>query len=498
MTDRTTVEERIARLAAQAAAAESEGGSRRQASPQDYVYDKAQEAFWDLQDRTLNSAEAVDASIPLALWRVEEGRAAPAPVEGEARRPGRPAGARRERPVRPSQDIMRVENDQFVENSTWFPGEPQIIRDVLINEEGTRVAPGRRAYNQYSPPPPPVGNPEGAGPWIEHVKKLWPAAEEHEFFFDYCAHMVQKPGEKCNVAIVLSGAQGIGKDAALGPVREAVGKWNCKAISPDDVFSAFSPWKQTLMLIVNEVRPSKDEFHASSFYNIMKDIIASTAGGTIPMNDKHVKLRYVINVMRVFMTTNDHMALFIEDDDRRLMVMHSRAEARWNLKEGDEGYFDRLFGWMETGGGYEDIGAWLAARDVSRFNPKAPAPRTAGKDAIASSWSQPDDGVAFALEQLGQPDVLFGSELANPQFDNYEEVMAMLKSPRKIAYRMTKAGYAEVKHPYGNQRWEFEGPSGRVRSRKAFFREGGPMTAGEIASALEQRGKRLVGAAQPS
>ena len=281
---RETIEARTERRRVAMEAIAAARPNRRQALPSEYVYDKAQEAFWDLEDRTLNSAEAVDASIPMTLWRVEGRRAPPPMADGEARPAGRPTGGRMERAIKPSIDIMRVENNQFVENSTWYPGEPQIIEDMLVDEEGCRFAPGRRAYNQYSPPPQTNGDPAQAGAWIGHIKKLWPEPLEHDYFFDYCAHMVQFPGIKCNVAVVLSGPQGIGKDAALLPVRMAVGQWNCKAISPDDVFSAYSSWKQTLMLVINEVRPSKDEFHASSFYNIMKDIIASTAGGTISLN----------------------------------------------------------------------------------------------------------------------------------------------------------------------------------------------------------------------
>src|SRR3954462_15924064 len=82
---------------------------RRLARPQDYIFDKTQEAFWDIRIGTLDSEKAVDASIPQELWRVvvEEPSARP---EGAR---GRPAQVR-ERLVPPSKDIMRVENDQFV------------------------------------------------------------------------------------------------------------------------------------------------------------------------------------------------------------------------------------------------------------------------------------------------------------------------------------------------------------------------------------------------
>jgi hypothetical protein len=334
----TTPEQRAAER--EAALRAQLAGQRRLARPEDYVYDKAQEAFWDLCDGTLHTEKSVDASIPKELWRVEI-EEAPEPLPGAK---GRPKG-RKERLVRPSQDIMRVENDAFVEGSTWWPGRPQIIHDYFINGEGFYPAPGRRSYNQYVPPPVSAAPAGSAEVWTAHVQKLWPDPAEHNFFFDYCAHMVQRPGEKCNAAIVLSGTQGIGKDAALWPVRAAVGTWNCKGIDPDQLFSDYKPWVQTLMLVVDEVRPTKDEFHASSMYNVLKPMIVAPPD-VLPLNQKFEKLRYVVNVMRVFVTTNDWMAMYIPPEDRRMFVMHSTLPQKWHETAGDPEYFLRLFGWM--------------------------------------------------------------------------------------------------------------------------------------------------------
>jgi hypothetical protein len=43
---------------------------------------------------------------------------------------------------------------------------------------------------------------------------------------------VQRPQEKINHALVLGGAQGIGKDTLLEPVKRAVGPWNFEGVSP--------------------------------------------------------------------------------------------------------------------------------------------------------------------------------------------------------------------------------------------------------------------------
>jgi hypothetical protein len=487
----TTIDERTA--AREAALLAALDGQRRLASPEDYVFDKAQEKFWDLRDGTLHTDKAVDASIPLERWRVIVEEPRQEPDAAAAPRRGRPPGRPRERLVPPSRDILRVENDQFVEGSTWWPGRPQLIRDWFIDANGFRVAEGRRIYNQYTPPPEhPHGVPDRATPWVEHVKRLWPEPDEHEYFFDYCAHMVQRPHEKCNAAIVLSGAQGIGKDAALWPVKAAVGPWNCKGIDPDELFSPYRTWLQTLMLVVDEVRPSKDEFHASSMYNILKPMIVAPPD-TLPLNEKYKALRYVINVLRVFITTNDWMAMYIPEEDRRMFIMHSRLPKDWHAAVHPD-YFRNLFAFFAATGA-ADVAAWLRVRDLRDFDPKAESPRTSGWAAVANTWGEPEDAVGRALELLEKPSVLFSTEMLQVQFDGREEVAAMIKSPRKIGHRMQRAGYVTVRCPDA-ERWVVRTPSGDVlwRCRLAFAQAA--LAPDAAVAQLRERALRLGAARQ--
>lgn len=435
---------------------------RRLAVPTDYVWDKAQEQFWDLKDGTLHHEKSVDASIPLSLWRAE--------IQ---------ADGKRERLIPPSKDILRIEQNQTVEGSTWFPGQPQIIFDVFVDGDGARPAMGRRIYNSYLAPPAIPPGPADAALWVDHVRALWP--DDCEYFFDYCAHMLQRPSEKCNTAMVLSGAQGIGKDAALKPIKAAMGPWNFKNIDPDDLFSPYKPWLQTIMLVIDEVRPSKDEFHASSMYNLLKPMIA-TPPDTLPLNNKYMALRYVMNVMRIFITTNDWMAMYVPNEDRRMYIMHSRQPQAWQ----DERYFTQLFGWFE-GAGELEVARWLMNRDITQFNPKAQSRKTAGWDAITSTWGEPEDAVDTALLLLGHPDVVFGFEFLDLLFDGQEEMERILKSPRKIGYRMQKAGYLAIPCP-GAPRWSFYGVR-RVQARLAFAKQG--LTRPEAITMIFERGKHL-------
>ena len=358
----------------------------------------------------------------------------------------------------------------------------------MVDGAGFHPAPGRRLFNQYRPPLDLNGGRVHLAEerWVAHVKKLWPDPAEHEYFFDYCAHMLQRPQEKCNAAIVLSGTQGIGKDAALLPVRLAIGGWNSKGIEPDQLFSQYKPFIQTVMLVVDEVRPSKDEFHASSMYNVLKPLIV-TPPDTLPLEDKYARVRYVVNVLRVFITTNDWMSMYIPPEDRRMFIMHSGLPQRWHEAEGRPDYFRELFGWI-VDGGWRDVGAWLVRRDLSHFDPKAQVARTAGWSAVAQTWGEPDDAVAGALEALGSPPVLFGAELLSASFDDAEEIRGALKSPRKIGHRMQRAGYLAVPQPEGAT-WRFGKFKSKLAFAKAELLRGGPAP---ILAQLRERGARLA------
>lgn len=177
-----------------------------------------------------------------------------------------------------------------------------------------------------------------------------------------------------------------------------------------------------------------------------------------------------------------------------MFVLHSYLPYKWHEKEGDPLYFVRFFEWLEAGG-TGHVAAWLRWRDISRFSAKAPPPRTTGWDAVAGTWEAPDDCVARALERLGRPDVLFGQELIDGAFDDKEEILGMMKSPRKIGHRMQRDGYLLKKRPDGD-RWTF-GEGGRAfRSRLAFVRASLLEDVHGAIFAIEERGRALAGAAK--
>ena len=66
-----------------------------------------------------------------------------------------------------------------VEQMTWAPGWPQLIRDKLINNGGWIDRKGVTIFNLYRPPTLVHGDASKAGPWIDHVKKIYPDEADH-------------------------------------------------------------------------------------------------------------------------------------------------------------------------------------------------------------------------------------------------------------------------------------------------------------------------------
>src|SRR5262249_35728373 len=132
-----------------------------------------------------------------------------------------------------------LDKNKPIEQTTWIPSEPMLIFDRLVMNGGWTKHEGVTCFNLYRPPTAqPGGDASKAGPWIDHIRKIFPGDEGH--IVKWLAHRVQQPQEKINHALVLSGAPGIGKDTIVEPARYAVGPWNFEEVSPKQMFGQFN------------------------------------------------------------------------------------------------------------------------------------------------------------------------------------------------------------------------------------------------------------------
>jgi len=429
----------------------------RAAEHSDFRYDKQQDNFWDTKTDMLITGRAVNASIPTADWET--------------------TGGDDPRPIAPAKTIANIDTGLVVECSTWWPGKSKFIRNYVINEKGAIPLDGATTFNTYRAPDlENMKSDVSPNKWIAHVKKLYPDPIEHEHFFDFAAHAIQKPAEKPQHGILLAGVQGIGKDTLLRPIRWGVGPGNAAAIDPDELFTGYNGYAKSVLLVIDEVKPHPNAGKASDFYNKLKPLMANT-GETIGVIVKFANVVYIPNVTRVVMTTNDPLKMYIPKEDRRIFVMTSQLPDPSENDVFSEYYFDEFFAWLSAGG-TQAVVKWLAERDISEFRYGKKPPVTTGRRAIiesanAARRSMADEVFELFIEKaLGgeEPDVIFPSDLiqfissADGLFDDHEGGLKAIRA-RNFHYKMGERGYEILRNP-DSVRWK----RGAFASRVAFVK----------------------------
>jgi hypothetical protein len=285
-----------------------------------------------------------------------------------------------------------------VEQATWCPGEPELIAGRLVRDAGWIERPGCTTYNLYRPPSliPKAGD---ATPWINHVHRVYPDDAEH--IIQWLAQRVQSPQVKINHALVLGGAQGVGKDTILQPIARAVGPWNFVEVSPQQLLGRFNGFVKSVILRISEAR-DLGEVDRFAFYDHMK-VYCAAPPDVLRCDEKYIREHSIFNVCGPILTTNYKVGgIFLPADDRRHYVAWSECEPRDFTRQ----YWTDLWRWFDAGGDAA-VAHCLATLDLSGFDPKAPPPKTAAFWAIVDAASVPEDAeMADAIERLGSPDAL--------------------------------------------------------------------------------------------
>lgn len=344
--------------------------------------------------------------------------------------------------IKPSTWLHR---NQPVEQMTWAPGQPALIKHKLLRDDGWIDHHNASVFNQYRPADLKLGNADNAQPWIDHVRKIYPDEAEH--LIQWFAHRCQHPEVKINHALVLGGAPGIGKDTLLTPVRVAVGYSNWRSVSPQNVLGRFNPFLKSIVMVISEARDLGD-VNRPQFFEHLKAIIAAPPD-VLMIDEKNTHEYYVPNLVGVIITTN-HKAggIFLTAEDRRHLVAWSPTE----LSDYPNGYFAQLWQWYDQGG-LEDIAAYLMQRDVSTFDPKAPPPKTPAFWEIVTSSQAPESGeLDDTLTKLGYPLIVTLDQLAGLDSDpDFVKHLKDRRNRRMIPRWMEAVGYIVIRNPDSRQ-----------------------------------------------
>ena len=344
------------------------------------------------------------------------------------------------KPKKPT-DILDTERS--VEQMAWIPGEPMVLKDRLIDGGGIIHRQGVAAFNLYRPPVIAPGDPAGAGPWLDHIRKVYPNEANHIVL--WLAHRVQRPGEKVNHALVMGGAQGIGKDTLLEPVKYAIGPWNMQEVSPAALLGRFNGYVKSVILRVSEAR-DLGEMDRFAFYDHMK-VYTAAPPDVLRCDEKNLREYAVMNCCGVIITTN-HKAdgIYLPADDRRHFVAWSDADRA----DFDANYWNRIYGWYAAGG-KEHVAAYLRTLDISGFDPKAPPPKTEAFWHIVNAARPSEEAeLTDLIEAMGSPAAFTLAQLteAAKRADDHEtyDWLRERKNRRAIPHRLEQIGYEPIRN----------------------------------------------------
>jgi Family of unknown function (DUF5906) len=255
---------------------------------------------------------------------------------------------------------------------------------------------------------------------------------------------VQKPGDKINHALMLGGAQGIGKDTLLEPIKRAIGAWNFIEVSPAHMVGRFNGFVRSVILRVSEARDLGD-MNRYAFYEHMK-IYSAAPPDVLRCDEKNLREYAVPNVCGVIITTNHKTdGIYLPADDRRHYVAWSDAKK----EDFESTYWSSLYRWYENGG-YRNVSAFLKQLDLGAFNPKYPPPLTAAFHAVVDANRAPEAAeLADTLDELAKggepvPAVTIEMLVAAAGTTDFGAWLRDRKNRRAIPYRLEDAQYVQL------------------------------------------------------
>jgi hypothetical protein len=281
-------------------------------------------------------------------------------------------------------------------------------------------------------------------PWLKHCEKLIPDERERDHVFDMMACKVQHPNVKINHAVLHGGNEGRGKDTMWAPFIWAVcgpNKKNYGLIDNDGLSSQWGYALESEILVLNELK-EPDAAQRRALANKLKPIIAAPPD-VITINRKNLHPYDMLNRLFVLAFSNDEIPISLPTQDRRWFCIWSSCD-RMSPAAAQE-----LWDWYHNGG-FEAVGSWLHARDVSKFNPSAAPMETDYKRTMIVGGLSTAE--AFILHQIETHAAPFDTGvIAGPWYRHCEALMMAgvapsgLKIPQPaLLHALKEAGWIDM------------------------------------------------------
>lgn len=204
--------------------------------------------------------------------------------------------------------------------------------------------------------------------FLEHILKVvCRGNDEHNaYLLSWLAHMVQRPGEKPGVGLVLRGAKGAGKDTVADYVARMIGRRHAPTVAESShIVGKFNArLENALLLHVQEGSWAGDR----KAEGVLKYLVTSDF---IEIERKGIDSINLPSVLRMFISANADWVVPASPDERRWAIFEVA-----DCRRGDEAYFGTLRAEM-NGQGPAALLHYLRNFDLTGFEVRK-APDTEG------------------------------------------------------------------------------------------------------------------------
>ncbi|PWV71511.1 DUF5906 domain-containing protein [Halomonas sp. A11-A] len=261
------------------------------------------------------------------------------------------------------EDARRVS----VMTRTFAPGQEIICKDP----NGTRAVNTWRPIKRWAPR-------SDITPFLDHLAYLLPEPEEREAFLDWLAHLEQKPGELPHY-----GWLHIAKHTGCGRnwLASVLARLWCGYVAPNVdlaglLNSSFNGMlSEKLLAMVDEIQEGGND-NSYRYANQLKSIVNAEQRH---INPKYGSQYVEFNACRWLVFSNHANALPIDTNDRRWRVVMLNAPPR------DAAVYAELYAALKDPEFINAIGAYLAKREITGFNPGERPPNTLDKQAVVKA-----------------------------------------------------------------------------------------------------------------
>lgn len=278
--------------------------------------------------------------------------------------------------------------------------------------QGMPITPDK-CYNLFKPwaYEPLPGDP---GPYLDFCKYFFQAEPHFEdYWHDWVANVIQQPWRRNNTTPqFIHDMEGMGKSAIPEFIAEMLGYGDgapAATLGPDDLFGNFNgAMRGKVFVVVNE--PSSDrEDHSAKLKNLI-------TGKEITINNKYGAQYSIKNYVNYVFTSNKPYITHMGASSRREAIYKCPSFNPLDILE----RVGKMMRWARAnnGAGFSMALNWYMNRDISGFDPYAPAPKTHYKD------------IAIALSKT--PMESFASELADWTMSHLDGVAAFTATQLSI------------------------------------------------------------------